>query len=203
MGFAIARAAAEAGAKTLLISGPVNLETPARVERQNVESANDMLEAALEAALEADIFIGAAAVADYRAETVADQKIKKSGETLHLTLVRNPDIIARVAGLEARPHLAVGFAAETQNLIEHAQAKCSGKGLDLVIANDVSRTDIGFNSEHNAVTLIESERITELPMATKPVIASQLIAHMAEALARKALPEGKQRQEVASSEVLR
>ena len=183
MGFAIARAAHAAGADTVLISGPVNLDTPEGVERINVSSAIDML-AATETALttKTDIFIASAAVADYRPVNIAMQKMKKSTESLQLELVRNPDIVATVAASANRPKYVVGFAAETQNLAQYAEGKRRNKGLDMICANDVARSDIGFNSDQNALLLYEASGVTELARASKLVIAEQLIAIIASRL---------------------
>jgi phosphopantothenoylcysteine decarboxylase/phosphopantothenate--cysteine ligase len=182
MGFALAAAAAEAGADVILIAGPVNLDTPSHVTRYNVNTAAEMHDQALKHAEGADAFIGAAAVADYRPAESAVQKIKKSGETLQLTLVQNPDIIASVGKLPAvsRPRLVVGFAAETESLQAHARDKLARKNLDFVIANDVSRDDIGFNSDMNHVYVINRHGIKELPMANKRVLSGALIALVAQ-----------------------
>ena len=174
MGYALAAACAEAGAETWLISGPTALPTPDRVNRVDVVSARDMLAATLDAMAGCDLFIGAAAVADYRPTLVADQKIKKRDDTMHLTLEKNPDIIAAVAALPGRP-LTVGFAAETQALEEHARNKLLAKGLDAVIANDVSRGDIGFNSDDNQVLLVTQDGAESLPMMSKQQLARALI----------------------------
>jgi len=186
MGFALARAASEAGAHTILVAGPVNLATPKGVERHNVTSALEMLAAAEAAAVGADVFIGAAAVADYRPATIAEQKIKKQGDDpLTLQLVQNPDIIARIARSAEAPRLMVGFAAETEQLESHAASKRIRKGLDVIVANDVSRSDIGFNSEQNAVTLIDERGTQTMPIANKQQLAVWLIEAFAERLARK------------------
>lgn len=186
MGFALARAASEAGAHTILVAGPVNLATPKGVERHNVTSALEMLAAAEAAAVGADVFIGAAAVADYRPATIAEQKIKKQGDgPLTLQLVQNPDIIAHIARLTEAPTLMVGFAAETEQLESHAANKRIRKGLDVIIANDVSRSDIGFNSEQNAVTMIDDAGAQRMPIADKQQLAVWLIEAFAERLARK------------------
>lgn len=182
MGFALARAAAEAGATVTLISGPVTLATPERVRRIDVESALDMHAACLAAAAEADIFIGAAAVADYRPESTSTQKIKKSEDILELKLIRNPDIITEVAALARRP-LTIGFAAETENLVEYARDKLQRKRLDMVIANDVSEAGIGFNSDDNAVTLLTASGLQTLPAARKEHLARELIQIIAGQLA--------------------
>lgn len=175
MGFALAEAAAEAGARVTLIAGPVNLPTPSRVDRVDVVRAGEMYEAALEAVDEGcDIFIATAAVADYRPAVTADHKIKKSTEEIHLTLVKNPDIVAAVADHEKHP-FTVGFAAETRDVIESARAKLENKGLDMIATNDVSGQNVGFNSDNNAVTVIWPGGHKVLPLASKRQIAKQLI----------------------------
>lgn len=175
MGFALAQAAAEAGARVTLIAGPVALDTPNRVNRIDVVRAEDMHEASLKAVEEGcDIFIATAAVADYRPTVTADHKIKKSTEEIHLTLVKNPDIIAAVASHAKRP-FTVGFAAETQDVIEYAQAKLKSKKLDMIATNDVSGTNVGFNSDNNALTVIWPGGHKVLPLASKAQIAKQLI----------------------------
>jgi phosphopantothenoylcysteine decarboxylase/phosphopantothenate--cysteine ligase len=146
MGFALAEAAVEAGARVTLISGPVHLPTPDRVTRIDVVSARDML-AACESAIPCDVFIASAAVADYRPEVVAPQKLKKdptSGDGFILQMVRNPDILATIATRPDRP-FSVGFAAETEHLLDYAARKLKDKNLDLIVANDVANPSIGFN----------------------------------------------------------
>jgi phosphopantothenoylcysteine decarboxylase/phosphopantothenate--cysteine ligase len=178
MGFAIARAAADAGALTTLISGPVNLETPERVERVDVVSARDMQAAAL-ATLEAcDIFIGCAAVADYRAATTAEQKIKKSAQNMTIALVRNPDIIAAVASHQARPY-TVGFAAETQDVERYALDKLRRKNLDMIVANDVSNELAGFNSDNNAASILWEGGRHNVDLTAKRQLARVLIETIA------------------------
>ncbi len=177
MGYALAAAAAEAGARTTLISGPVNLTPPERVKVVQVISAQDMLSAALSAVVQADIFIAAAAVADYRPLTSADQKIKKSADTLSIALTKNPDIVATIAALENRP-FTVGFAAETQNLEAFARKKLLAKKLDLVVANDVSNQAIGFNSDDNQVTLVTAENSEVIPQMSKTLLARKLIEYI-------------------------
>lgn len=154
MGFAIAAAAARRGAETLLVAGPVALPTPAGVARIDVRSAAQM-HAAVMAALPADIYIGAAAVADFTPRAVAAGKIKKQAgmSTLTLELVRTPDILADVAAHARRPRLVVGFAAETDDVERHARAKLSGKGLDLIAANRVGVAGSGFESDQNALVV--------------------------------------------------
>lgn len=182
MGYALAEAARDAGAKVILISGPVSLEAPERITRVLINSADEMLAAVMTRLPETDIFIGAAAVADYRPENPAEQKIKKHNDDMHIYLVKNPDIIATVAEQENKP-FTVGFAAETQNVLEYAQGKLVKKNLDLIIANDVSRKDIGFNSEENAVTLVAAGEQIELPKATKTQVSRDIVAEIAKRLA--------------------
>ena len=182
MGFALTEAAVEAGAQVTLVSGPVFLPTPDRVQRIDVVSARDML-AACEASMPADILVAAAAVADYRPEVVAPHKLKKdpnSGDGLYLQMVRNPDILATLAGRPDRP-FSVGFAAETENLLEYAAGKLKAKNLDLIVANDVANPSIGFNSEENAITVIDRAlRQTAFAQTSKGKIARQLIAFIAD-----------------------
>ena len=179
MGYALAEAAVEAGAKVKLISGPVNLAAPARMDRVSVESAEQMLEASLQDLSLCDIFIAAAAVADYRPTAVSEHKIKKGNEEImELHLVKNPDIVATVASTDPKP-FTVGFAAETRDVESYARGKLERKNLDLIIANDVSRSDIGFNSDENAVTVISATSIETLPQASKRQLAGRLIERIA------------------------
>lgn len=178
MGFALARAAVDAGAHTTLVSGPVNLATPDHVHRIDVQSAQDMLRECLVLAPECDIFIACAAVADYRPAAVAGQKIKKGAELITLELQRNPDILATVSASADAP-FTVGFAAETTAVLTYARGKLESKGLDMIVANDVSNTAIGFNSENNAVTVLWRNGSRELEQANKATIARELIALIA------------------------
>lgn len=184
MGFAIAEACVEAGALVTLVAGPVGLTTPARVKRINVVSADEMLVAAQAAVTGADIFIATAAVADYRPARVAEQKIKKSADVIALELIKNPDIVATIAARPDRPFV-LGFAAETEKVIEHAREKLLRKKLDMIACNDVARADIGFQSDDNALTVIWTDGDRHLDKAAKPTIARQLVALVAEQLARK------------------
>lgn len=175
MGFALAEAAAEAGAKVTLIAGPVNLPTPNRVDRIDVVRALDMHETCLSVVNDGcDVFIATAAVADYRPTVSADHKIKKSTEEIHLTLVKNPDIVAAVAEHEKRP-FTVGFAAETRDVVAYAEGKLVNKKLDMIATNDVSGSNVGFNSDNNALTVIWPGGHKVLPLASKAQIAKQLI----------------------------
>jgi phosphopantothenoylcysteine decarboxylase/phosphopantothenate--cysteine ligase len=178
MGFALARAAVDAGARTTLVSGPVQLATPAHARRLDVLSAQQMLDQCLALLPECDIFIACAAVADYRPATVAGQKIKKGSERTSLELVRNPDIVASVAASPSPP-FTVGFAAETTRLLEYARSKMERKHLDMIIANDVAAPGIGFNNEQNAVTVLWHGGSEVLEQASKLNIARRIIALIA------------------------
>ncbi|HCO61374.1 MAG TPA: bifunctional phosphopantothenoylcysteine decarboxylase/phosphopantothenate--cysteine ligase CoaBC [Porticoccaceae bacterium] len=184
MGYALAAAAVDAGAETILISGPVNLPPPERVQVIHAISAQDMLEAALEAVEGADIFIASAAVADYRPAQCADQKIKKKDGDITITLTKNPDIVATVSALEERP-FTVGFAAETNDVEAYARKKLTTKKLDLVIANDVSSNRIGFNSDDNQVTLVSPEASETLALMSKANLATYLVEFIASQMAKK------------------
>ena len=166
-GYALALAGIEAGARVTLISGPTNINPPDRATVIAVQSADEMLAAVMSSISDCDIFIGVAAVADYKPASAERQKIKKSnGNAMDLHLIKNQDILKTVANLENRP-FTVGFAAETENVIEHARTKLTAKNLDMIIANNVADTSIGFNSDHNETTIItriisgKSTRITE------------------------------------------
>ena len=175
MGFAIAAAAARRGAKVTLVSGPVNLPTPPDVQRIDVTTALEM-EAAVQArAPQQHIFVGCAAVADYRAATVADEKIKKQGDEIILKMVKNPDIVAGVAALKIDRPYVVGFAAETNNVEEYARQKRARKNLDLICANDVSQQNQGFNSDSNALHLFWQEGDKVLALARKELLGQQLL----------------------------
>jgi len=180
MGFAVAEAAVEAGARVVLVSGPVSLKTPAGVERINVESAVEMHEAVMSRVRGADIFIATAAVADYRVAEPADQKIKKTQETLQLELVRNPDILAEVAALRSHRPFTVGFAAETHDVLHYAEDKRRRKNLDLIAANQVGVAGSGFESEQNALHVLWEGGEKALPLADKTLLGRQLIALIAE-----------------------
>jgi phosphopantothenoylcysteine decarboxylase/phosphopantothenate--cysteine ligase len=180
MGFAVAEAAAMAGARVILVSGPVHLQTPPGVERIDVESAVEMYEAVMNRVREADIFIATAAVADYRAAQPAEQKIKKTQDTLTLELTRNPDILAEVAALRAHRPFTVGFAAETHEVLRYAEDKRRRKNLDLIAANQVGLPGSGFESEQNALHVLWEGGERVLPMADKTLLGQQLIALIAE-----------------------
>jgi len=181
-GFAIAAAAAQAGARVTLVSGPVMLPTPRGVTRIDVETAREML-AAVESALPADVAIMVAAVADWRAADAVDQKIKKtgSGQPAPLALTENPDILATLAQHASRPALLIGFAAETEKVVDHAIAKRSRKGADWIVANDVSGDVMGGAS--NQVHLVTAQGVETWPQMPKAVVATKLIERIADELA--------------------
>ncbi|EAT07959.1 bifunctional phosphopantothenoylcysteine decarboxylase/phosphopantothenate--cysteine ligase CoaBC [Sphingobium sp. 10 DY56-G10] len=184
-GFAIAAAAAHAGARVTLVAGPVQLPTPAGVARIDVETAREML-SAVDASLPADAAIMVAAVADWRTADAAGQKIKKdgSGQPAPLALVENPDILATLGRHALRPKLLVGFAAETQKVADHAQVKLAKKGADWIVANDVSGApgDSVMGGDDNAVQIVSAQGIESWPCLPKQVVADKLIEKVAYAL---------------------
>lgn len=175
MGFALAKAAADMGAAVTLVSGPVNLSTPKGVTRIDVESAQNMLDAVMDNVDKKDIFIGCAAVADYRISDIATCKIKKSTEEMQLALVRNPDILATVASLPNRPFV-VGFAAETHDVEAYAHDKLKRKNLNMIAANDVSIAGLGFNADANALRVFWPHGSQDLPATDKLTLARQLLS---------------------------
>ncbi|RVQ66983.1 bifunctional phosphopantothenoylcysteine decarboxylase/phosphopantothenate--cysteine ligase CoaBC [Croceicoccus ponticola] len=185
-GFAIAAAAAEAGARVSLIAGPVHLDTPPGVERVDVESAREMM-AEVEKALPADVAIMVAAVADWRAADTAGQKIKKdgSGAVPPLALMENPDILATLAQSPQRPGLLIGFAAETQDIVEHATAKRTRKGADWIVANDVSgpKGQSVMGGDTNTVQIVTASGTESLPAMPKGQVAAAIIDRIANEIA--------------------
>jgi phosphopantothenoylcysteine decarboxylase/phosphopantothenate--cysteine ligase len=177
MGYALAEAASKLGAKVTLISGPVSLPTPERVEKISVESAMDMYKHVMKNASSNDVFIACAAVADYRPNSVADQKIKKTDDSdeMSITMVKNPDIVASVASIEANRPFTVGFAAETQDVEKYARGKLEKKNLDLICANDVSVEGQGFNANDNALTLYWKQGESQLPLESKQALALKIM----------------------------
>ena len=184
MAFALAAEAAAAGAQVSLVSGPVHLPTPDRVGRTDVESAEQMLEAVMERVADTDIFIGVAAVADYRPATIEAQKIKKNADSMTLALVKNPDIISRVAALTDGP-MVVGFAAETEHLEANGTEKLKRKGLDLLFANKATET---FNSDEVTVTALSGHSQQTLGPGSKLNIARLMLDLIAEHLEQKTMP---------------
>lgn len=175
MGFAIACAAASRGAEVTLITGPVSLPTPPCVTRVDVTSALEMEQAVQQRAAQQNIFIACAAVADYRSEQIADEKIKKQGHKLVLKMVKNPDIVAGVAAMTENRPFVVGFAAETQNMEKYAQQKLMYKKLDLICANDISLTEHGFDSNRNALHLFWQGGEKRLALSDKKDLSQCLI----------------------------
>ena len=178
MAYALAAEAVAAGAKVTLISGPVNLATPDSVHRIDVVSAAQMLDATLEHMSDCDVFIGVAAVADYRPAEVEVQKIKKSDEQMQLTLIKNPDIISEVAKLDRKPFV-VGFAAETNDIVSNGKDKLTRKNLDMLFANNATET---FNSDSISVTALTKTSESELSAGNKNVVARNMLQLIATAL---------------------
>lgn len=184
-GYALAEAALEAGARVTLVSGPTNIEAPRQAQVIQVDSAEEMYVEVQKRILDTDIFIGVAAVADYRPKTVPERKIKKSevasNATWLLELVRNRDILQSVSNSPNRP-FTVGFAAETDNVIGNARDKLTHKNLDMIIANKVGDTTVGFNSDNNRTTVLWKDDQQELPIMSKAAVSSKIIALIAEAI---------------------
>ena len=178
MGYAIAKAAINAGANVTIVSGPVTIEAPDNCKIISVNSALEMHQQVLEQAVNADVFIACAAVADYRIADISEQKIKKSNDTLQLNLIKNPDIVADVAAMTNKP-FTVGFAAETEDISKYALKKLQQKNLNMIAANDVAKSGQGFNSDNNALTIFSQQdgQVTkiEIPLASKQVVANQLV----------------------------
>lgn len=179
MGYAIAEAARDLGANVTLISGPSALPPLTGVNFFKVESARDMRRLVLENFPESQIVIKAAAVADYRVKNVADHKIKKNDEELTLVLEKNPDILKELGQKKQKGQVLVGFAAETQNLIQYAQSKLEKKNLDMIVANDVSKPQAGFNVDTNLIKLLKRDgSIEELPLMSKKDLAYIILNHV-------------------------
>jgi phosphopantothenoylcysteine decarboxylase/phosphopantothenate--cysteine ligase len=184
-GHSVARAAAAAGAEVLLVSGPVEIPDPSGVKTVHVETAAEMLSAA-EAALPVDIAVCAAAVADWRVDAVANEKLKKQeGRIPSLSLVENPDVLATLARhSKKRPRLVIGFAAETENLLAHAREKLKRKGCDWIVANDVSPETGVFGGAHNQVHLVTANGVESWPPLSKEAVADGLVRKIAAEFAR-------------------
>ena len=179
MGYAIARQAALRGAKVYLVSGPTNLDTPIGVERYNVISAEEMYGKVMELFPKCDIVIKAAAVADYAPMTSYSQKVKKSGNQLELKLKKNPDILYELGKIKG-DRILVGFAMETENLVENAAEKVKKKNLDFIAANDLNEAGAGFAADTNAVKLIDREgNIENIPLKMKDEIADIILDRIA------------------------
>ncbi len=175
MGYAIAQAAIKAGHQVTLISGPTNLDIPDGVDFLPVETADEMYEAVERWIPKAEIAIFAAAVADYRPISISEQKIKKHGETMTLELTKNRDILGSCRSLFHYSGTLIGFAAETQTVIENARLKLERKQCDLIVANDVSRTDIGFDNNENEIFFVEATSTESIPKADKHHLAHLII----------------------------
>ncbi|MDN3652807.1 bifunctional phosphopantothenoylcysteine decarboxylase/phosphopantothenate--cysteine ligase CoaBC [Thalassotalea ponticola] len=176
MGYAIAAAAHKLGAKVTIVSGPVALSTPSGCQRINVDSGQQMYDAVMEQVRCCDVFVGCAAVADYKVAHVSEQKIKKTddNEQMSIQLVKNPDIVASVAKLTNKP-FTVGFAAETQDVKNYAKGKLQRKNLDMIAANDVAKQGQGFNSDDNALMVFWSDGEQQLPLQNKQSLADALV----------------------------
>lgn len=175
MGFALAEAALKRGAEVTVIRGITTVSPPAGVKVVRALSAEEMAQAVARETPGASVFIGAAAIADYRPVQRAAEKIKKSEDTLTLSLERTPDVLAQVAASRSNGMLVVGFAAETENVLENARAKLQHKNLDAIVANDVTRPDAGFDTTTNAVTIITAQGMVELPVMSKREAADRIL----------------------------
>jgi phosphopantothenoylcysteine decarboxylase/phosphopantothenate--cysteine ligase len=178
MGYAVAREAARRGAAVVLVTGPTHLDPPAGVDVVRVRSAADMHRAVLDRAAGADAVVMAAAVADYTPQSVAGQKVAKQDGGWSLPLVRTIDILADLGRLPSRTAgrpVLIGFAAETHDVLEHAEAKRRRKGVDLIVANDVARADAGFEVDTNAVTFVGDDGLETLPLMSKPDVAARIV----------------------------
>jgi phosphopantothenoylcysteine decarboxylase / phosphopantothenate---cysteine ligase len=174
MGYALAQAAVLAGAKVVLITGPSALTTVQHVEKVSVNTAQEMYDAVMARVTACDIFIGVAAVADYHCVSISSQKIKKNEANLTLTLKRTPDILQAVANLE-HPPFTVGFAAETENMLENARVKLQKKNVNVIVANDVAQSDLGFNVDENRVTALWATGEKNFPRSSKQLLAHDLL----------------------------
>jgi len=175
MGFALAEAAVKRGAAVTVVAGMTTVDPPTGVRVVKALSADEMLKAVASEAGKASVFIGAAAIADYRPAQRAEQKIKKSNESITLTLERTPDVLSQVAASRANGMLVVGFAAETENVLENAKEKLHSKKLDAIVANDVSHEDSGFDTATNKIAIITSKDSVELPLMSKGEAADRIL----------------------------
>lgn len=175
MGYAIATAAARRGADVTLVSGPTGLDCPQKVTRIDIESADEMAENVIRVAKSSDIIIKAAAVADYRPATIAEQKIKKTGDDMSLQMERTKDILKYLGSHKREGQFICGFSMETQDLIENTRKKLVSKNVDLMVANNVKTEGAGFGTDTNVVTLISADEVTELPIMSKLDVADRLL----------------------------
>jgi phosphopantothenoylcysteine decarboxylase/phosphopantothenate--cysteine ligase len=175
MGFALAEAALKRGGEVTVVAGNTSVAPPSGVRVVQATSAEEMSQAVAKERENASVFIGAAAIADYRPVERADQKIKKSQDSITLTLERTPDVLSQVAASRTNGMLVVGFAAETENVLANARKKLRSKKLDAIIANDVTREDAGFDSPTNAITIITKDNTLELPLMSKTEAADRIL----------------------------
>jgi phosphopantothenoylcysteine decarboxylase/phosphopantothenate--cysteine ligase len=175
MGYALAEAAVKRGAQVTLVTGPSTLTPPAGVDVVHIETAVEMYEACTEAFPTQDVFIAAAAVADYRPKERYEQKLKKQEGPLFVEFVRNPDILLEIGQRKRSDQVVVGFAAETENVLQNARGKLERKRADLFVANDVSQEGAGFGTDTNIVTLVEREQETPLPLMSKLEVANRIL----------------------------
>jgi phosphopantothenoylcysteine decarboxylase/phosphopantothenate--cysteine ligase len=173
MGYALAEAALRRGARVLLVSGPTSLTPPGAAEMMRVESTEEMRDAVLKLLPQASVVIKTAAVSDYRPKSAADQKIKRKGP-MTLELEATPDILKELS-LQKNAQIVIGFAAETENVLENARQKLVSKNLDAIVVNDVSREGVGFDSDRNAVTIITHDQVVEVPETTKSEVAQRVL----------------------------
>jgi phosphopantothenoylcysteine decarboxylase/phosphopantothenate--cysteine ligase len=175
MGFAIAEAALKRGADVTVVAGVTTAAVPSGVRIVNALSAEEMSQAVARESADASVFIGAAAIADYRPAQRAEQKIKKSNDSITLTLERTPDVLSQVAAARTNGMLVIGFAAETENVLDNARQKLRAKNLDAIVANDVTRQDSGFDSATNAITIITGNKTVEWPVMSKREAADRIL----------------------------
>jgi phosphopantothenoylcysteine decarboxylase/phosphopantothenate--cysteine ligase len=175
MGFALAEAALKRGGEVTVVAGNTSVAPPSGVRVVQAKSAEEMSQAVAKERENASVFIGAAAIADYRPVERADQKIKKSQDSITLTLERTPDVLSQVAASRTNGMLVVGFAAETENVLANAREKLRSKKLDAIVANDVTREDAGFDSPTNAITIITKDNTLELPLMSKTEAADRIL----------------------------
>lgn len=180
MGYAIASAAQKRGAKVSLVSGPTNLEVPSGVQLYKIQSALELLDTMSKLQKDADITIMSAAVGDYRANHIEDHKIKKAGDTLTVEFIKNPDILKHLSTIATSSQVLCGFAMETQNVIEQAQAKLISKNVDMIVANDLNEAGAGFQTDTNKVSLIETDKVTNLDLMSKLEVGNTLLTHLLE-----------------------
>ncbi|HJP95027.1 MAG TPA: bifunctional phosphopantothenoylcysteine decarboxylase/phosphopantothenate--cysteine ligase CoaBC [Pyrinomonadaceae bacterium] len=185
MGFAIAEAALKRGGEVTVVAGVTTVAPPAGIKVVQAQSAEAMSQAVARERENASVFIGAAAIADYRPSQKADRKIKKSSDSIMLTLERTPDVLSQVASSRANGMLVIGFAAETENVLDNAREKLRAKNLDAIVANDVTRQDAGFDSTTNAITILTKDNTVELPVMSKSEAADRILDVIVELRGRK------------------